>query len=243
MKQQMPATPEEKTELVHNTFEKISTKYDKLNDIISFNQHKRWRKKVMRQMNVKRGSKALDVCCGTGDWTIQLAQAVGKSGHVTGLDFSQNMLNVADEKIERLKNVDLILGDAMNLPFEDNTFDYVTIGFGLRNVPDYMVAIKEMYRVLKPGGMVVCLETSQPELIGFKQGYKVYFKYIMPMFGKVFAKSMNEYTWLQQSAFHFPDRYKLAQMFAHAGFERIKVQGFTGGVAAMHLGYKKGENR
>lgn len=237
-KNEMPRTPEEKTELVHGVFENISTRYDRLNDIISFNQHRRWRKKVMQRMQVRRGARALDVCCGTADWTIQLAQAVGQSGHVTGLDFSANMLEVGKQKTAGYRNVDLVLGNAMDLPFEDNTFDYVTIGFGLRNVPDYSKAIEEMYRVLKPGGMVVCLETSQPTLPGFKQGYEAYFKYVMPQFGKVFAKSMKEYSWLQQSAFNFPDRYALAKLFAAAGFEKVEFKGFTGGVSAMHLAYK-----
>ncbi|UTH14879.1 demethylmenaquinone methyltransferase [Macrococcus equipercicus] len=234
----MPQTQEEKTELVHGVFENISTRYDRLNDIISFNQHKSWRKKVMKRMQVKRGAHALDVCCGTGDWTIQLADAVGRTGHVTGLDFSANMLKVAKAKTNHTANIELIQGNAMALPFEDDQFDYVTIGFGLRNVPDYLQTLKEMLRVVKPGGMVVCLETSDPTMPVFKQGYQVYFKFIMPLFGKIFAKSMKEYSWLQQSAFNFPGKYELAKLFAQAGFVNIEFKGFTGGVSAMHIGYK-----
>lgn len=127
----------------------------------------------------------------------------------------------------------------MNLPFEDNTFDYVTVGFGLRNVPDYLGALKEMHRVLKPGGKVVCLETSQPTLPVFKQVYSLYFKFVMPIFGKMFAKSKEEYEWLQQSTFNFPDKQTLKRLFFEAGLNDIKVRSFTGGVAAMHLGYKE----
>ena len=107
--------------------------------------------------------------------------AVGEQGKVVGLDFSENMLSVGKQKVEalQLKQVELLHGNAMELPFEDNTFDYVTIGFGLRNVPDYMHVLKEMTRVVKPGGKVICLETSQPTMIGFRQGYILYFKYIM----------------------------------------------------------------
>ncbi|UBR33219.1 demethylmenaquinone methyltransferase [Bacillus sp. SD-4] len=133
-------------------------------------------------------------------------------------------------------------GDAMELPFEDNSFDYVTIGFGLRNVPDYLVALKEMNRVLKPGGMVVCLETSQPTLPVFKQMYALYFKFVMPIFGKLFAKSKEEYEWLQQSTFNFPGKEELKRMFEEAGFINVRVRSFTGGVAAMHLGYKEKDN-
>ena len=146
-----------KKEQVHNVFQNISGKYDRLNNIISFEQHKTWRKRVMKEMNVKPGSKALDVCCGTADWSISLSKAVGPNGEVTGVDFSENMLEVGKEKTKDMDNIKLVHGDAMNLPFEDNEFDYVTIGFGLRNVPDYLATLKELNRVLKPGGMVVFL--------------------------------------------------------------------------------------
>ncbi len=193
----------------------------------------------MSTMNVQKGSKALDVCCGTADWTIALSEAVGSKGQVTGLDFSENMLEVGKQKTASLENIQLVHGDAMNLPFDDNSFDYVTIGFGLRNVPDYLSALKEMHRVLKPGGMVVCLETSQPTLPLFKQIYSLYFKFVMPIFGKMFAKSKEEYEWLQQSTFNFPDKQTLKGLFFEAGFNDIIVRSFTGGVAAMHLGYKE----
>lgn len=178
-----------KKEQVHTVFQNISKKYDRLNNIISFEQHKVWRKRVMKEMSVKKGSTALDVCCGTADWTIALSKAVGPQGEVTGLDFSENMLEVGKEKTAHMDNIHLVHGDAMNLPFDDASFDYVTIGFGLRNVPDYLGALKEMERVLKPGGMIVCLETSQPTLPVFKQVYRLYFKFVMPIFGKLFAKS------------------------------------------------------
>ena len=123
-----------KEERVHNVFEKIYDNYDKMNSIISFQQHLKWRKVTMKKMNVKKGDTALDVCCGTGDWTIALADAVGTEGKVYGLDFSKNMLKIAEEKVngDELAHVELIHGNAMELPFADDTFDYVTIGFGLR---------------------------------------------------------------------------------------------------------------
>jgi len=229
-----------KEERVHHVFEKIYDHYDKMNSIISFKRHLKWREDTMRRMDVKLGAKALDVCCGTADWTIALAEAVGSSGEVYGLDFSKNMLKVGQQKVDeyKLNNVTLVHGNAMELPFPDNTFDYVTIGFGLRNVPDYQKALREMYRVVKPGGKVVCLETSQPTLIGFKQLYYFYFRFVMPLFGKIFAKSYEEYSWLQESARDFPGMDELAQMFEDAGFVNIEVKPYTFGVAAMHLGYK-----
>ncbi|WP_017755586.1 demethylmenaquinone methyltransferase [Calidifontibacillus oryziterrae] len=229
-----------KEERVHNVFERISEKYDVMNSVISFQRHKAWRKDTMQRMNVQPGSQALDVCCGTADWTIALASAVGATGKVVGLDFSQNMLKIGQQKVEgiELKNIELIHGNAMELPFEDNTFDYVTIGFGLRNVPDYMQVLKEMTRVVKPGGKVVCLETSQPTLPVFRQIYYFYFGHIMPLFGKLFAKSYDEYSWLQESAKDFPGQKELANMFYKAGLENVQIKAYTGGVAAMHLGIK-----
>lgn len=231
-------TPKEKK--VHAVFENISNNYDHMNSVISFQQHIKWRKKTMKAMNVQKGSSALDVCCGTGDWSIALAEAVGPNGKVIGLDFSKNMLSIGEEKItnQGLENVELIHGNAMELPFQDNTFDYVTIGFGLRNVPDYDQVLREMYRVVKPGGLVVCLETSQPTLWGFKQGYFFYFKYIMPLFGKVFAKSYKEYAWLNESAREFPGMKELAHMFENAGLVNVSYKAHTWGVAATHFGYK-----
>lgn len=230
-----------KEQRVHTVFEKIYGNYDKMNSLISFQQHKRWRKDTMKKMAVKKGASALDVCCGTADWTLALAESVGEKGTVKGLDFSQNMLKIGQDKVRdsSMPQVELIHGNAMELPFKDNTFDYVTIGFGLRNVPDYLHVLKEMNRVLKPGGMAVCLETSQPTMFGYRQLYYFYFQFLMPVFGKVFAKSYNEYSWLQESAKDFPGMKELADMFVEAGFDKVEYKPYTGGVAAMHMGFKK----
>jgi len=151
------------------------------------------------------------------------------------------MLSVAKEKEGKLHLAQLrfIHGNAMELPYEDNSFDYVTIGFGLRNVPDYMTVLKELYRVVKPNGKVVCLETSQPTMLGFRQLYYLYFRFIMPLLGRMFAKSYQEYAWLHESAKDFPDKKELKQMFLHAGFSHVKVKSYTGGVAAMHMAFKE----
>lgn len=233
---------ESKEKRVHEVFEKIYGKYDKMNSIISFQRHKAWRKDVMKQMKVHPGARCLDVCCGTGDWSFALAEAAGSTGHVTGLDFSGNMLSVAKDRKQAAnvgQQLEFIQGNAMELPFPDATFDYVTIGFGLRNVPDYLTVLKEMYRVLKPGGIAVCLETSQPSLPVFRQLYYMYFHFVMPVLGKLIAKSYKEYAWLYESAKDFPGKKKLKSMFSEAGFERVHVKSYTGGVAAMHMGFKE----
>lgn len=229
---------ETKEQKVHGVFEKVSTDYDKMNSIISFNLHKKWRSDIMIRMDVKRDAKALDVCCGTADWTIALAKAVGPNGEVVGLDFSQAMLDSAKPKIDEYPNLSLVQGNAMELPFPDNSFDYVTIGFGLRNVADYLTVLQEMQRVLKPGGMAVCLETSQSEIPGYRQLFRFYFKYIMPLFGKVFAKSFKEYSWLQESANDFLGKKELAQLFVEAGFRHVQYKSYSGGAAAGHIAFK-----
>lgn len=210
-----------------------------MNSVISFNQHKKWRDDIMVRMNVQEGAQALDVCCGTADWTIALAKAVGPTGRVVGLDFSEGMLEAGRPKVVDYPNITLQQGNAMELPFPDNSFDYVTIGFGLRNVPDYLTVLKEMNRVLKPGGMVTCLETSQSEIPGYRQLFRFYFKFIMPLFGKLFAKSYKEYSWLQESADEFPGMKGLAQLFTDAGFTAVSYKSYSGGAAAGHVGYKQ----
>lgn len=227
-----------KEERVHEVFEKISGNYDKMNSVISFQQHKKWREDTMSRMNVKKGSSSLDVCCGTADWTISMGEAVGSTGRAVGLDFSQNMLNVGIDKTKEIPQIELLHGNAMELPFPNDSFDYVTIGFGLRNVPDYIQVLKEIERVLKPGGMFVCLETSQAEMPIYKQLFRFYFKYVMPIFGKFFAKSYKEYSWLQESAKDFPGMKALAKMMELAGFVNVEYKPYSGGAAARHIGYK-----
>ncbi len=230
-----------KEEHVHDVFQQIAPNYDRMNNIISFNRHKAWRKFAMRKMAVSPGDSAIDLCCGTCDWTLSLAEA-SKSGPITGLDFSQAMLDVGRQKIKVApygNQIKLIQGNAMELPFADNTFDYATIGFGLRNVPDLVQVLKEMRRVVKPGGMVVCLEVSKPTTQPFKGLYYFYFDRILPVFGKVFAKSYEQYKWLPESLKPFPGRKELAQTFRDVGLKQVEDYPLTGGVAALHIGIKE----
>lgn len=226
---------------VHQVFERIAPQYDPMNSIISFQLHKRWRKDVMKRMSVQAGSVIADVCCGTGEWSLALAEAVGPTGEVTGVDFSGQMLSVAANKSRPENSGPIIwqIGNAMALDFADDQFDYVTIGFGLRNVEDHQQVLQELYRITKPGGMVVCLETSQPEIPGWKQLFRFYFHYIMPFFGKLFAKSFQEYAWLQESAHSFPGKEQLRDDFEQAGFRDVQIKSYAGGVTAMHMGFKR----
>jgi len=230
-----------KEQFVHSVFESIAPKYDLMNDLISFRRHKAWRKYTMKQMDVRPGQTALDVCCGTCDWTVDLAEASG-SGRIVGLDFSKNMLDFGERKIASLKRdeqIELVHGNAMELPFEDNTFDYATIGFALRNVPDLEQVLREMRRVVKPGGLVVSLELSKPTWQPFKSIYYFYFQKVMPLIGKLIAKKYEQYKWLPESLVHFPDYNQLAGIFRKIGLDDIRVKPFFLGVAALHIGVKR----
>jgi demethylmenaquinone methyltransferase/2-methoxy-6-polyprenyl-1,4-benzoquinol methylase len=225
---------------VHEVFERIAPKYDFMNDLLSFRRHKAWRKFALKKMNIQKGQTALDLCCGTCDWTIDVAERNG-GARVVGLDFSEQMLKVGRSKIERkglLHQITLVQGNAMELPYGDNEFDFVTIGFGLRNLPDYERALKEMHRVVKPGGRVVCLELSKPVWQPFKAVYYIYLKGILPMLGKLFAKSYKQYKWLPESLEMFPDHRELKELFERAGFVNVEAYPLTGGIAALHIGTK-----
>lgn len=233
---------EAKENFVHQVFESIAQDYDRMNSILSFRFHKSWRKFAMKQMKVKPGDTALDVCCGTGDWTIALAKASG-SGKVVGLDFSKNMLSVGEKKVQQsglADQVELVYGNAMNLPFPDDSFDHVTIGFALRNVPDLVQVLREMKRVVKPGGQVVSLELSQPTWPVFRSIYYFYFGRILPQLGKLFANRYEQYQWLPESLVHFPDYHQLKEiMLNDVGFEQVEVFPLTGAISALHIGRKK----
>jgi demethylmenaquinone methyltransferase/2-methoxy-6-polyprenyl-1,4-benzoquinol methylase len=226
---------------VQQIFNKIYKEYDLMNSLISFGLHKSWRRDIIKHLEIEEGAKILDLCCGTAECTIALARKTGPRGKVYGLDFNENMLMVAREKIEKLKlqNIKLLYGNARELPFEDDWFNYVVIAFGLRNTADYMQVLTEMYRVVKPGGKAVCLETAKPSLPLFKGVSSFYMRTVVPVLGAIFARNAyREYAWLGSSTALFPDRHELAEMFSRAGFKGIKVKAYCGGVAVMHLGCK-----
>ncbi|WP_019122456.1 demethylmenaquinone methyltransferase [Brevibacillus massiliensis] len=233
---------EQKARYVHNVFESIADEYDRMNNVISFGSHVAWRNYTMQKLQVKPGQAAIDIACGTCDWTISLARAVGREGRVVGLDFSKKMLEVGEYKIANAgvgDVVTLVNADAMSLPYEDNSFDVATIGFALRNVPDIQTVLGEMARVVKPGGKVVSLEVSKPPFLPYRQLFYFYFYKILPVIAKLIVNKYEEYAWLPQSLTHFPDSKELALMFKKAGLDPVQVKLFMGGVAALHIGIKR----
>ena len=226
---------------VQGIFDGLAKDYDKMNDIISLGTHRSWRAKTMASIDIPKNGQILDVAAGTGDWTIALAKELGDKGHVTGFDLSSEMLAVAREKVREAGVsfwVTLTQGNAMELPYEDDTFDLVTIGFGLRNLPDAEKGMQELYRVLKPGGQLVVLETSQPDNPVIKPFWKMYFKGVMPMMGKVFAHDKDSYDYLEKTTEEFMSFKALANLMTDTGFKTVTYQRFNFGAAAAHYGIK-----
>lgn len=232
---------ENKEKFVREMFNNIAGRYDLMNTLMSMGLDKSWRKFVVRRAELRTGGYGLDVCCGTGMLTMEQARAAGASGKVTGLDFSENMLAVARENIKDFDlrdNIQLIQGNAMELPFEDNTFDCATVGWGLRNVPDILTAVKEMTRVVKPGGKVISLDMGQPSAPVFKQVYWLCFEKVIPAMGRLWASNKGAYDYLHDSAKVFPHQAELARMFAEAGLVETGYHDLTGGVVAVVEGRK-----
>jgi demethylmenaquinone methyltransferase/2-methoxy-6-polyprenyl-1,4-benzoquinol methylase len=226
---------------VHAVFQSIAKQYDFMNSALSFGTHLYWRRFALAKMNLETNDHVLDVCCGTCDWAIALARKIGQNGRVTGLDFSANMLAVGKEKIAKTglaDRIDLVEGNAMALPFEANSFNHATIGFGIRNVPDILQVLLEMKRVIKPGGQVVSLELSKPEWKPFRAVYFLYFYHLLPLLGKILAGKYEQYRWLPESLTLFPERKGLEDLFRKAGLTNVRSYALTGGIAAVHIGVK-----
>ncbi|MTV47456.1 demethylmenaquinone methyltransferase [Heliobacillus mobilis] len=232
---------EEKERYIQSTFSTIASRYDLINQVFTFNSDRRWRRKTAYYSAVGIGGTALDVCCGTGELAQALAERVGRRGHVVALDFNHDMLEVAREKQrQRLlePQIEFIQGNAMELPFEDNRFDAATVGFGLRNVPDYRQALREMTRVIRPGGTVVCLETSKPVSTGLRLLHGLYVDHFIPMLDKMAAGRQGPYAWLARSTQAFLSQEELAQVFRDIGLINVRYYNLFGGAAAIHVGYK-----
>jgi len=231
----------DKATYVKDTFNSIAVHYDLMNSLMSLGMDKHWRNFAVQRVGAKAGMQMLDVCCGTGQLSMELGKAVGSEGHVTGLDFSQKMLDVAKQSLIQSPNRDSIVfiqGDAMELPFSDNLFDGVTVGWGLRNLPDLRQGIREMARVVKPGGKVVSLDMAKPSLPVFKQAYWVYFEKLVPLMGKIWAKKSSAYQYLHDSAREFPPQQELVRIFAECGLSETHYDNLAGGVVAIVTGTK-----
>ena len=226
---------------VQGIFSRIAGKYDSMNTILSFNLDKSWRKRALQVAAPTAAERWLDVCCGTGKLTLEIRRSLDSDGEVTGLDFTAAMLAVARQAEKQAKlsaPVNWQEADAMAMPFSDATFDGVTIGFGLRNLPDLDLGLREMRRVLKPGGRLVCLELSHPVWPIYRQGHQLFVNYAVPFIGNLSRRGERNYNWLTESLSRFPGAVELGERMKNFGFEDVRFYRLSGGIAAIHLGFR-----
>lgn len=227
---------EGKKKQVEQMFDTISENYDGLNRVISLGSDIKWRKKVIKMVASKNPKSILDIATGTGDLAIQFAEKTAAE-KIVGLDLSEGMLSVARKKVLKkpiLEKIEFIQGDSEALPFEDNTFDAITVSFGIRNFENLDKGLSEILRVLKKDGIFVILETSVPVKFPFKQGYHLYSKTILPLVGKIFSKDKVAYKYLSESASSFPHGENLNNILRNIGFKEVKNKPQTFGVATIY---------
>jgi demethylmenaquinone methyltransferase / 2-methoxy-6-polyprenyl-1,4-benzoquinol methylase len=218
-------------------FDRVAGRYDLLNSLMSAGLHHRWRERAADRAGLSPGESALDVCCGTGDLTLELARRVLPGGHVVGCDFSEPMLDLAREKTAArdVSGVRFEWADALNLPYDAGRFDAVTVGFGVRNFADRDRGLREMTRVLRPGGRLVVLEFTEPRRPPFSTFYALWFDRLAPVLGRL-SDDPEAYAYLAESVHSFPDPRRLAEKMDAAGLERIRYTILAGGIVTIHSG-------
>lgn len=230
---------DKKKEQVESMFDNISSNYDGLNRVISFGIDQSWRRKVIKLISDSKAQTVVDIATGTGDLAIALAKE--NVEHVVGIDISNGMLDVGRKKIKSQnlsENIDMVQADSEDLPYPDNTFDAATVAFGVRNFENLDKGLSEIYRVLKPDGLFVILETSNPTKFPFKQGYFFYSKYILPLIGKLFSKDKDAYRYLSESASVFPFGEAFNNILKKNGFINVKDFPQTFGAATIYIASK-----
>ncbi|MDH3795647.1 MAG: bifunctional demethylmenaquinone methyltransferase/2-methoxy-6-polyprenyl-1,4-benzoquinol methylase UbiE [Flavobacteriaceae bacterium] len=228
-----------KKEQVTQMFDTIANEYDGLNRVISLGIDTKWRKRLVKLVKEKQPEKILDIATGTGDLAIALAETGAEQ--IIGLDISKGMLEVGQKKIVAKnldKTIQMVLGDGEHLPFDNNYFDAITIAFGVRNFEDLEQGLKEILRVLKPGGILAVLETSVPTKIPIKQGYFLYTRYIVPLIGRLFSRDRNAYAYLSESAAAFPHGKAFNNILGKIGFIGMENKPQSLGVASIYIASK-----
>jgi demethylmenaquinone methyltransferase/2-methoxy-6-polyprenyl-1,4-benzoquinol methylase len=231
----------EKKARVRGVFDSVAPRYDLMNDVMSFGLHRLWKRFTAAKTGLKPGQTALDVAAGSADLSIALARQVGKTGHVIVTDINREMLAVGRDRMldaGQAGNIDYLLADAESLPLRDRSVHCITIGFGLRNVTDKDKALRSMYRVLKPGGRLLVLEFSQPQLGALNAVYDAYSFQVLPRMGRLLADDEASYRYLAESIRKHPDQTTLKAMMEAAGFERCDYFNLSGGIVAVHVGYR-----
>jgi len=232
---------DQKAGMVHGVFSSVASKYDVMNDAMSMGIHRIWKDAMLDWIAPRKGTKLLDVAGGTGDISFRYLDRLGGEGHATVLDMTQPMLEEGRKRAQATQRADQlswVTGDAMSLPFPNNTFDAYTISFGIRNVTRIPDAIAEAYRVLKPGGRFMVLEFSTIPTPGLQKLYDLYSFNVIPKLGKAIANDAQSYQYLVESIRQFPKQEPFAQMIRDAGFEQVSYRNMTMGIAALHSGWK-----
>jgi len=232
---------DEKVKRVAGVFDSVATKYDLMNDMMSMGVHRLWKKFTIELSGVRKGNKVLDIAGGTGDLTMQFSRLVGEDGEVILADINASMLKVGrDRLLDRGYggNIRFVQANAEALPFPDNHFDIITIAFGLRNVTDKDKALKDMARILKPGGRLLVLEFSKPTNPLMSKAYDLYSFTALPLMGKILAGDSDSYRYLAESIRMHPDQETLKEMMQNAGLRDVEYHNMTSGVVALHRGIK-----
>ena len=227
---------------VREMFEQIAPKYDLLNRLLSCRQDVYWRRMMVSEIKVPANGLLLDVACGTGDVILEIMRQKGSSVKVCGIDFSTSMLMLARDKIKNMRvssNIHLLSGNALNLPFKAETFDALTIAFGIRNIVDRLSALQAFHRTLTSNGMLVVLELAFPEKGLLPAFYHLYFKKILPVIGQFFSKNLKAYQYLPCSVEKFPDPCSFAATMRQAGFQDVRWKKLALGIAVLYVGHKK----
>lgn len=232
---------DQKALMVADIFHSVVAKYDLMNDLMSFGIHRIWKRFAIQYSGVRRGQKVLDLAGGTGDLTAKFSRLVGEEGEVVLADINDSMLKMGCEKLRNrgiLGNVSYVQANAEALPFLDDTFDCITISFGLRNVTEKEQALKSIYRVLKPGGRLLILEFSTPRFKPLNKAYDLYSFHVLPCIGEMVARDARSYRYLAESIRMHPDQETLKSMMLDAGFDSAEYFNMTGGIVALHRGFK-----
>jgi demethylmenaquinone methyltransferase/2-methoxy-6-polyprenyl-1,4-benzoquinol methylase len=231
----------EKKVRVRGVFDSVASRYDLMNDVMSLGMHRFWKRFTALKTGLKAGQSALDVAAGSGDLSIPMARQVGPTGRVFVTDINREMLAIGRDRLLDAGiagNVQCLLADAESLPFAERSFHCVTIGFGLRNVTDKDKALQSMHRVLKPGGRLLVLEFSKPVLGPLNSVYDAYSFALLPRLGRLLANDSDSYRYLAESIRRHPDQTTLLSMMNDSGFERCRYFNLSGGIVALHLGYR-----
>jgi len=228
---------QEKTKLVNSVFNKVYRNYDLMNDIMSFGVHRLWKKNLINWMNPQKGNKIIDVASGTGDLAKIISEKNSDQNKISCVEPNQSMLETGKKKLIHLKNIKWYLHPAEKLPFKDNTFDFYTISYGIRNVTNINKCLKEALRVLKPGGRFFCLEFSKVENEILNLFYQNYSK-LIPIFGKMIVGSSDPYEYLVKSINKFYDQNELAELMSNNKFSNVQFRNLSNGISAIHSGWK-----